>query len=412
MKKKVWIFNHYAEPPQYETRIRNNAMAKYLTLEGCNVTIFAASTIHNTDINLITDGSPYIRREYDGLKFVHINVPKYSGNGLSRKINLLLFPYRLWKYTKRLGEKPDVIVNDLGVMAMRFPFKIAKWYNVSIISEVRDLWPESIIEYGLLRRNSLLAKFLYAVERQIYRKSDAVVFTMEGGYDYIKERGWEKDIPRSKVHYINNGVDLEVFRYNRDHFQIEDPDLKNPALFKVVYVGAIRHVNNLGLVLDAAKKVKDPRVKFLIWGGGDEHSALERRLADERIENVVFKGYVEKKYIPYIVSQADINLIHSGEQGEPLMRFGISANKMFDCFAAERLTLMDIPAKYNPLVKWKAGIVVNSAKEIPEGIERIQALSEEERAALRKNARRAAEEYDYKNLTRKLLEVIERVERK
>ena len=36
------------------------------------------------------------------------------------------------------------------------------------------------------------------------------------------------------------------------------------------------------------------------------------------------------------------------------------------------------------------------------------ALPEEERAALRENARRAAEEYDFKNLTRKLIEVIEK----
>ena len=74
------------------------------------------------------------------------------------------------------------------------------------------------------------------LEKWIYKKADAVVFTMEGAYDYIKEQGWERDVPRSKVHYINNGVDLEAFRYNREHFQIDDPDLKNSDIFKVVYV--------------------------------------------------------------------------------------------------------------------------------------------------------------------------------
>ena len=141
MRKRVWIFNHYAEPPQYEVRVRNNVMAKYLMQAGYDVTIFAASTIHNTDINLITDGSAYIRREYDGLKFVHVKAPNYSGNGISRKINMLLFPFNLWRITRKLGEKPDVIVNDLNVMAMDFPFMIAKRYNVPIITEVRDLWP-------------------------------------------------------------------------------------------------------------------------------------------------------------------------------------------------------------------------------------------------------------------------------
>lgn len=106
---------------------------------------------------------------------------------------------------------------------------------------------------------------------------------MEGAYDYIVQQGWEKEIPRSKVHYVNNGVDLETFHYNREHFQVEDPDLQDPETFKVVYTGSIRLVNNLGLLLDAAKKVTDPRVRFLIWGDGDERERLEQRVRDEGI---------------------------------------------------------------------------------------------------------------------------------
>lgn len=407
MKKTVWIFNHYAEPPQYETRVRNNVMAKYLMRAGYDVTIFGASTIHNTDINLITDGSPYIRREYDGLKFVHINVPGYSGNGLSRKLNLLAFPYRLWKYTKRLGEKPDVIVNDLDVMAMDFPFMIAKRYRVPIITEVRDLWPESIIEYGLLKRNSLLAKFLYAVEKRMYKKSDAVVFSMEGGYDYIREKGWENKIPQDKVFYINNGVDLEVFRDNREHFQISDPDLENPDIFKVVYTGSIRRVNNLGLLLDAAKEVTAPHVRFLIWGSGDEEAALKQRVADEQIKNVVFKGNVEKKYIPYITSRADINYMH----GTPtsLFRFGISPNKLFDYFAAGKPILMDIPCKYNPVEQTGAGITVSEPcpAQISARIMEMAGMDGETYQQFCHNADQAAQKFDFKVLTQKLIDIIE-----
>ena len=89
-------------------------------------------------------------------------------------------------------------------------------------------------------------------------RSDAVVFTMEGAYDYIKEQHWERAVPRSKVHYINNGVDLELFEYNKANFPVEDPDLDDPDTFKVVYTGSIRQVNGLGLLLDAAKEVGTP----------------------------------------------------------------------------------------------------------------------------------------------------------
>ena len=110
-------------------------------------------------------------------------------------------------------------------------------------------------------KDNPLIKLLYRGEKWIYKKADALVFTMEGAYDYIVKQGWEKEIPRSKVHYINNGVDLEQFDYNKEHFRVEDPDLNDPNIFKVVYTGSIRRVNNLGLLLDAAKCVKDPRVK-------------------------------------------------------------------------------------------------------------------------------------------------------
>ena len=412
MKKNIWIFNHYAEPPQYETRVRNNTMAKYLMRAGYDVTIFGASTIHNTNINLITDGSPYIRREYDGLKFVHIKAPDYTGNGISRKLNLLLFPFHLWQVTRKLGEKPDVIVNDLDVMAMSFPFWIARHFRVPIITEVRDLWPESLIEYGYLKRNSLLARFLYQVEKRMYLRSDSIVFTMEGAYDYIVEQGWGKEIPRSKVHYINNGVDLELFDYNKEHFRVEDPELDDPEGFKVIYTGSIRRVNNLGLLLDAAKCVKDPRVKFLIWGDGDEREALEQRVRDEKIANVEFKGRVEKKYVPSIVSRANLNFAHNAPS--PLFRFGISFNKLFDYLAAGKPVLCDFPCPYNPAVTYGAGIEVSGTQpqRIAKAIDALVTSAEQERQSYCTNARRAAEDYDFKRLTDKLITVIESITEK
>lgn len=407
--KKIWIFNHYAEPPQYETRVRNNAMTKYLMAAGYDVTIFGASTIHNTDINLITDGSPFIRREYDGLKFVHINVPGYSGNGLSRKLNLLAFPYRLWKYTKKIDEKPDLIINDLDVMAFHFPFAIAKRYRCPIITEVRDLWPESIIAYGMLKRESLLARFLYAVERYMYIQSTAIVFSMENGYEYIRNKGWERVVPIEKVHYVNNGVDLPLFLENRARFQVKDPDLDAKDTFKVVYTGSVRRVNNLGLLLDTAKQVKDPTVRFLIWGDGDEWDALRQRAEAENISNVIFKGRVDKAYVPSIVSQADLNIAHNTPSS--LFAYGISFNKLFDYLAAGKPILSDFPSAHNPAVLWNAGTEVRepTAENIARAIEAFVHMDKQTYDNYSRNAAAAAKAYSFEELTKKLLVIIEKL---
>ena len=53
------------------------------------------------------------------------------------------------------------------------------------------------------------------------------------------------DIPLSKIFYINNGVDLEEFEYDRQNYQVNDEDLENNEIFKIVYAGSIRDVNNV-----------------------------------------------------------------------------------------------------------------------------------------------------------------------
>ena len=261
-------------------------------------------------------------------------------------------------------------------------------------------------------KNNPLIKLLYRGEKWIYEKADAVVFTMEGGYDYIVEQGWGKEIPRSKVHHINNGVDLELFDYNREHFRVEDPELDDPKVFKVIYTGSIRRVNNLGLLLDAAKCVKDPRVKLLIWGDGDEREALERRVRDEKIANVEFKGRVEKKYVPSIVSRANLNFAHNAPS--PLFRFGISFNKLFDYLAAGKPVLCDFPCPYNPAVTYGAGIEVSGTQpqQIAKAIDALVTSAEQEWQSYCANARRAAEDYDFKRLTDKLIAVIESITEK
>ena len=165
-------------------------------------------------------------------------------------------------------------------------------------------------------------------------------------------------------------------------------------------------MNNLGLLLDAAKQVTAPHVKFLIWGDCDELPALKQRLTDENIQNVVFKGKVEKKYIPYIVSSADLNIAHNTPS--PLFRFGISFNKMFDYLAAGKPILSDFPCKYNPAVQHGAGIDVEepTAENIARAIEEMEKLPEVEHVQFCKCACEAAKEYDFAYLTQKLMDII------
>ena len=67
---KIWLINHYAVPPQYYPLERPSLFAKNLIKLGHEVTIIAASTVHNSDINLIENGDRIKRETVDGVPYI------------------------------------------------------------------------------------------------------------------------------------------------------------------------------------------------------------------------------------------------------------------------------------------------------------------------------------------------------
>ena len=405
----IWLINHYAVPPMYYPLARQTCFAKHLMEMGHDVTIFAASTVHNSDKNLITDGRRWREETVDGVHYVYIKCMDYNDSGLKRVYNICEFAWKLPSVCKKFTKPDAIVATSMPPTSCAMGIRLAKKYGCKGIAEIADLWPESIVAYDIAGPKNPAVIALRWLEKWIYKKADAVVFTMENAYKYIEEQGWENQIPKSKVFYVNNGVDLSLFCYNRENFKTEDADLDDKDIFKVVYTGSIRKVNNLGLLLDAAKKVTDPRVRFLIWGDGDELPDLKERVKTENISNVIFKGRVAKSYVPGIVSRADLNIAHNTPS--PLFRFGISFNKLFDYLAAGKPILSDFPCGHNPSVVWDAGTEVTEpdAESIADAIMKFVDMDEKQLKHYSDNALAAAEEYSFEALTKKLLSVIENI---
>ena len=406
----IWLINHYAVPPKYYPLARPTLFAKNLMAMGHTVTIFAASSVHNSDVNLITDGRKWREETVDGVHYVYIRCCDYQGSGLKRIYNICEFAWKLPGVCKQFPKPDAIVATSMPPTSCAMGVRMGRKWGCKTVAEIADLWPESIVAYDIAGPHNPAVLALRRLEKWIYKKADAVVFTMEGAYDYITEQGWEKDIPRSKVYYINNGVDLEQFDYNKEHFRVDDPDLDDPDTFKVVYAGSIRLANHVGLIVDAAKKVKDPRIRFLIWGAGDEVEPLRRRVIDEKITNVVIKGRANKNEIPYITSRADATIMHPASS--KVLRFGVSYNKMFEALAAGRPIVSPFSCKYNPATQRNAGVSCEDgdAADIAASVEKIASLPSEEYRALCVNARNGAEDYDFRVLTQKLLNVIGEIE--
>jgi len=341
--KNIWIFNHYATSTFKDRGGRHYWFAKNLISKGYNVTIFCASTMHNSSDIIETGKNKYRIETIDGIKYIFIKTNLYAGNGKQRIQNMWNFFYGLFGVTKNVVskiKKPDIIyassVHPLTCIAGIF---ISKRYNVKCIVEIRDLWPLTLEDMGKIRKNSIITKILYMGEHWIYKKADSIIFTMEGGKDYIIDKGWDRDIDLGKIYHINNGVDLEKFDYYKNNEIIDDSDL-NDDNFKIIYTGAIRNFNNIENIINVAKMLyknkKYSNIKFLIYGDGTDRERLINICENEKINNILFKGTVNKKYIPYILSKSRLNLLIYNEN-VGVFKYGWSQTNYLNILLQESL---------------------------------------------------------------------------
>lgn len=407
---KIWLINNYCTLPEHGQLNRNYHFGRHLKQLGHEPVAFVGSHPHNTKLQLINDGNPYRTFQEKPFPWVLIKTFNYEGSKKKQILSMFEF-YKNMIIAAKHFEKPDVIIGSSAhPFAALLAIHLGQKYNCKKIVEIRDLWPESLVDFGIVNAYNPIVFLMRIFEKWLYKHADSVIFTFAGGYDYIKEQGWEKDIPKSKTHYVNNGIELSEFDCSKEQFVIDDEDLRSENQFRVIYAGSIRKANNLGKLIDVAKLVENKKVKFLIWGDGDELPKLKERVGKENISNVVFKGRIAKKFIPFITSKADVNFMHLSSV--PLLRFGISANKIFDYLAAGKPILCDFNANYNPIITYGAGIAVDSGRveDIARVIDEMAGLSKEKLELYGRNARWGAKEFDFANLTNKLVDAINSIE--
>ena len=416
MKHNIWIMNHYATNMFFNQGGRHHWFAENLRKKGYNPTIFCANTRHNVqnqDSVEIPSGK-YTIKHANGIPYVFVKTVNYSGNSIRRVINMFFFYKNLFPaargYAKAYG-KPDVILaSSVHPLTMMAGIQISKKFHIPCICEVRDLWPETLVAMDVIKRYSIPAKLLYTLEKFIYKKADRLIFTMEGGKEYIKDKGWDKEIVLDKIYYINNGADLEEYNLNKKKYIYNDIDLDDNNNFKVLFTGAIGKANTVFNVIRSAEilyKNKGRNIKLFIFGDGPEKQDLEIFVKNNMLKNVVFKGRVDKKYIPNILSKSNLNLF-SLVHLPNLFKYGLSPNKMFDYFTSGRPVLSNVECRYDLLEKYNCGITVkgNSPKALVDGILKFYKMPKEEYNTYCQNALKAAEDFDFKVLTDKLEKVI------
>ena len=408
MSKKIWILNHYAIPPNMPGGTRHYDLSQELIKKDYEVTIFSSGFLHNKQKYWRPlKKQSFIIENYVKIKFIWLKMIPYKKNNYKRILNMLSYLFRVLTVAHNFS-KPEVIIgSSVHPFAVIAAWLLSKKYKAKFIFEVRDLWPQTPIDMGVIKDNGVIAKLMYAWEKFMYRRAVKIIVLLPNAKKYIESKG----ISSEKIIWIPNGVNLEQF----DNPKQLDSDSnlvqllrKKENKFKVIYTGAHGPANGLDVVVEAALILQrnHNEVQFFLIGDGVEKDKLQHNSKKYNLKNILFFSSISKEQIPDLLRYADLLLLCFAPVN--VFQYGISPNKIFDYLASGKPIIMSVKTSNNIAQEAGAGITVEpgNAEALAKGILKIKEMSEEERRRLGANGRAYVEKY---HSTRVLADILEKI---
>lgn len=379
--KKLLLVNHYLTGKGGAGGSRHFDLARELVRKGWKVTLVGARTSSWPGIF----GAP--RREtHDGVEFLWYPVPPYAGNGIGRFANMIWFALRAFLLGKRsLADVPTVVVGStVHPLAALAAFGLARRWRLPFVFEVRDIWPQSLVDLGRLSERHLATRILNQIEAILLCNAREVITLLPTSEAYLLSRGARP----GRVSYIPNGVDFALLEYV--------PPVEKPSgELRLMYLGSHGEAHSLHHIVMAAKKIKEDAtfdgtsISFDFYGEGPEKRKLIELAAKYELGNVRFRPAVPKQEISRVAADADGFILNMPKAD--VFKHGISPNKLFDYMAFGRPVLFCCNSKFNPIRDSNAGLTVEP--ESPESL--VEAISELLRMGHAKRAEMGARGLDY-----------------
>jgi glycosyltransferase involved in cell wall biosynthesis len=384
-------------------------LAREWVKAGHGVTIVAASFAHVRSRQPVVRGS-LASENIDGIRFVWLKTPDYTGNGLSRIVNMLAFVRRLYAGRKELMREGGF---DAVVASSTYPLdiypcrKIARLCGARLFFEVHDLWPLSPMELGGYKRWHPFIMITQAAENYAYRHAHGVISLLPLTLDHMVAHGLKKE----KFHYIPNGVvpeeSLRPGPLPAEHVSMLD-NVRKRGFNIVAYVGSHGLANALYYFVEAARLCRDDKIGFVLVGDGPEKPKLIRQAGDLNSGNVFFLPPVPKASAQAFLGRCDI--LYIGLQKQPLFRFGISPNKLFDYMLAAKPIIQAIDAGNDPVKEASCGISIEpeNPHALADAVRTLLSWSPEERQQAGLRGREyVMKNHDYRVLAARFAGVLE-----
>ena len=324
---KLLYIHQYFKTPEEPGGTRSYWISQELIKRGHQVVMITGSNKNHPDSAIEhVDGIEvhYIKNEYNNYM-----------SALSRIKSFISFMF------KAIGEgcrQKDVDLvfatsTPLTTGAVAIALKWLKGWKY--VFEVRDLWPEALIQEGV--DNPVVVWALRLLEKMSYGKAEHVISLSPGMEEGVLKVG----ISKSKSTMIPNMAKPDKFYPRSPSPEIMakfDIDIHK---FNIIHFGSMGASNGLGYIVNAAKVVQErgaDDLNFIFLGDGSTQPMLKDMVKGYGLRNVQFLGDHGMEVVSEIVNCCDASIVSFNNV--PILATN-SPNKFFDSLSAGKPVIVN-----------------------------------------------------------------------
>ena len=385
---KILLVSQY----YYTERFSVTDIAETLVKLGNDVTVLTGKP--NYGFQKILDG--YKEKNYEeinGVKIHRVNVKPRKFSRISIIRNYLSFNRTGKRFSSHFKEEFDVVlsISLSPVISISPALLFARKHKIPCVLYCQDLWPESTVVTGAVKRDCLTYKILYKWSKAIYEKCDRIVISSPSFKEYFEKELNIKDKVFNVVNQpiLNSTKHSEPVVYQNKH--------------NLVYAGNIGKLQLTDLLVEAMKYVKTEDVKLHLMGMGSELPQIKAKIEKDNLqEKVIYEGAypIEKAEAYYVNANALIvSLKDEGYVGRTIPNKAIQYMKY-----GRPLLVVAKGDTYDMLSKANGSIFASEdPKNIARAIDELCELKEKDQYGLN-NKKYFEEHFTTEKLTQLLLD--------
>ena len=195
--RSIWIINQYANSSDMPGHTRQYEMSKYLVNNGWKVSLLSSDfNLSERKFYKLKKYNLFLKEKIAGINWTWIKVFPYKKNNWKRYLNMVSFCFQIFIlltsrcFSRIIKRKlPDIILaSSPQLPAAYVSLIIAKFFKIPFILEIRDLWPQVLIDQGGKSEKNLIVMIFRFMERYLYKNSTCLIILAKGVKEYVQKK--------------------------------------------------------------------------------------------------------------------------------------------------------------------------------------------------------------------------------